>query len=40
MENRKASVQVESDWGVVEEVDLPQLTKLQVRRCLTGWLLG
>lgn len=31
MENRKASVNVESEWGVVEEVDLPQLSKLQVR---------
>lgn len=30
MENRKASVNVESDWQTLEEVDLPQLSKLHV----------
>lgn len=34
VENRKASVNVEADWAVVEEVDLPQLTKLQVCACV------
>lgn len=34
VENRKASVNVEADWSVVEEVDLPQLTKLQVGACV------
>jgi hypothetical protein len=31
MENRKASVNVEPDWNLLEEIDLPALTKLNVR---------